>query len=80
MRVAVGSDHRGVGVKVRLVDLLRELGHEVSDEGTQTNQSVDYPDFAAVVAGKVAAGQSDRGILICGSGIGMAIAAVKSKR
>ena len=77
MRVAVGSDHRGYHVKVRLAQLLRRLGHEVVDEGTDDAESVDYPDYAAAVSCKVAKGQVDRGILICGSGVGMAIAANK---
>ena len=77
MRIAVGSDHRGVGAKAKIVDLVQQMGHEVSDEGTDTTDSVDYPDIAANVSQKVAAGDADRGILICGTGIGMAIAANK---
>ena len=77
MRIAVGSDHRGVGVKTKIVDFVRSLGHEVSDEGTDSSESVDYPDIAAHVSHKVSGGEVDRGILICGTGIGMAIAANK---
>ena len=77
MRVSLGSDHRGVHAKARLVQLLQQAGHEVSDEGTHDNQSVDYPDFAGIVSRKISQGDADRGILICGTGIGMCIAANK---
>jgi ribose 5-phosphate isomerase B len=78
MRISVGNDHRGVEVKQELLRLLQKLGHEVVDDGANTSESCDYPDVAGVVAGKVAAGEADRGILICGTGIGMAIAANKT--
>ena len=77
MRISVGSDHRGLEVKNRVVDLLVRLGHEVTDEGTQTTDSVDYPDVAITVSRKVCNGQADRGILVCGTGIGMSITANK---
>ncbi|HEV2972118.1 MAG TPA: ribose 5-phosphate isomerase B [Pirellulales bacterium] len=77
MRVAVGSDHRGFGVKAKLVELVVKLGHEVEDVGSYSADSVDYPDVAAIVGEKISAGQVDRGILICGTGIGMCIAANK---
>jgi ribose 5-phosphate isomerase B len=77
MRISVGSDHRGLEVKNRLSELLVRLGHQVSDEGTHTSESVDYPDIASVVATKVSQGQVDRGILVCGTGIGMSITANK---
>ena len=77
MRISVGSDHRGLEVKQRLSELLHRLGHDVLDEGTQTDQSVDYPDIAAVVAEKVSQSTVERGILICGTGIGMSITANK---
>ena len=77
MRISVGSDHRGLEVKNRLSELLARLGHEVSDEGTNSMESVDYPDIAAAVAGKVARGDVERGILVCGTGIGMSITANK---
>lgn len=77
MRIAVGSDHRGYNLKEQLIGLLRTKGHEVTDEGATGGESVDYPDFAALVARKVSSGAADRGILICGTGIGMAIAANK---
>jgi len=77
MKIAVGSDHRGFEVKRRVVPLLQQLGHEVTDVGTDGKESVDYPDFALLVATAVSEGRADRGILICGSGIGMCIAANK---
>jgi ribose 5-phosphate isomerase B len=77
MRISIGSDHRGVHIKARLLTSLAAGGHQVSDMGTDCDQSVDYPDFAAAVCHMVAAGECDRGILICGTGIGMAIAANK---
>jgi ribose 5-phosphate isomerase B len=77
MRVAVGSDHRGFGVKAKLVELVVKLGHEVEDVGSFGAESVDYPDVAAIVGEKISTQQVDRGILICGTGIGMCIAANK---
>lgn len=77
MRIAVGNDHRGVGVKQRVVNLLRDLGHEVADHGTDGAASADYPDYAFVVADAVAAGRADRGVLLCATGHGMCIAANK---
>src|SRR5262249_59371069 len=77
MRVAVGSDHRGFGVKAKLIELVVRLGHEVEDVGCFSAESVDYPDVAAVAGEKVSTGQVDRAILICGTGIGMCIAANK---
>lgn len=77
MRIAIGSDHRGYHLKEKLAGILRSKGHAVDDEGTSMTESVDYPDFAALVADKVSSGACDRGILICGTGIGMAITANK---
>jgi ribose 5-phosphate isomerase B len=77
MRVAVGSDHRGFGVKAKLIELVVRLGHEVEDVGCFSAESVDYPDVAAIAGEKVATGKVDRAILICGTGIGMCIAANK---
>lgn len=77
MRVAVGSDHRGTEVRHRVLDLLRALGHEAFDVGPETPEAVDYPDVAALVAERVSRHEVDRGILICGTGIGMAISANK---
>ena len=72
MRVAVGSDHRGFGVKAKLVELVARLGHDVEDVGCYSAESVDYPDVAAIVGQKIGGG-----ILVCGTGIGMCIAANK---
>jgi ribose 5-phosphate isomerase B len=77
MRIAIGSDHRGFQIKGKLITLLTADGHEVEDVGTHSDQPVDYPDYAVIVARKVAAGLVERGILICGTGFGMAIAANK---
>jgi ribose 5-phosphate isomerase B len=77
LRISFACDHRGVAIKGRLLQRLAEAGYEVCDEGTDTDDAVDYPDYAKLVAGKVSSGQADRGILICGTGIGMAIAANK---
>lgn len=75
--VAIAADHAGLDMKADLVDWLRKRGSTVRDLGPADAQSVDYPDFAARVARQIAAGQADKGILVCGSGIGMSIAANK---
>jgi ribose 5-phosphate isomerase B len=80
MRISLGSDHRGVHAKARLVQTLATLGHTVTDEGAFDTASVDYPDVAALVSRKVSQAQVDRGILICGTGIGMCITANKFPR
>ncbi len=77
MRVAVGADHRGFQTKEKIVALLKRMHHDVTDVGTFSAESVDYPDIAAEVARLVRCGDVDRGILICGSGLGMCIAANK---
>jgi ribose 5-phosphate isomerase B len=77
MRIAIGSDHRGYVVKTKLVELLKRLGHDPVDVGTHDTASIDYPDIAVEVGRFVGRGDVDRGILICGSGIGMCIAANK---
>jgi ribose 5-phosphate isomerase B len=79
MKIAIGSDHRGFEVKRRLVPLLQAMSHEVLDMGTDGSDSVDYPDFAFQVASAVSEGRAERGILICGTSIGMCIAANKVK-
>lgn len=76
-RIAIGSDHAGFELKEAIKELLVELGHEPVDFGTDGAQSVDYPDFAGPTARAVASGDCHRGILICGTGIGMSIAANK---
>lgn len=75
MRIAIGADHAGFILKDQLKARLAEAGHEFADFGPHSGESVDYPDFAAVVARAVASGDAERGVLVCGSGIGMAIAA-----
>ena len=77
MRIAVGSDHRGVELRAKLIGFLQELGQEVVDVGSLEGEDVDYPDVAALVARKVANKEVDRGILLCGTGVGMCIAANK---
>ncbi len=77
MKISIASDHRGVQIKARIVQTLESNGYTVFDEGANDDEPRDYPDFAAVVADKVSQGEADRGILICGTGIGMAITANK---
>jgi ribose 5-phosphate isomerase B len=77
MNIAIGSDHRGFEAKTRIVTVLHQLGHEVFDAGPHAREVVDYPDFAFEVAKAVSEGRAERGILICGTGIGMCIAANK---
>ncbi len=77
MKIGIASDHRGVSLKSRITQLLQSLECEVRDFGPFESQSVDYPDYAAQVAREVSAGTVDRGILICGTGIGMCITANK---
>lgn len=75
MRVLVASDHGGLDLKLILASRLRELGHEVEDLGTHGVASVDYPDFAHALARRIARGDGERGVLVCGTGIGVSIAA-----
>ncbi len=77
MKIAVASDHRGYVIKGKILALIAELGHQAVDMGTDSSESVDYPDFGAKVARAVSAKEVDRGILICGTGIGMCIIANK---
>ena len=79
MKVAIGADHAGFAAKEEIKVVLRALGHAVIDVGTTSEASCDYPDFAREVARQVVSGDADRGVLICGSGIGMSIAANKVK-
>jgi ribose 5-phosphate isomerase B len=79
MRIAIGGDHAGFHLKQELAAWLREQGHEITDFGTHSTEAADYPDFARAVGGQVAAGAAERGILICGSGVGTCIAANKVK-
>ena len=77
MKIAIGSDHRGVECKQQVIALLTELGHDVLDLGTKSHVSIDYPDIAIPVARQVAHGEAERGVLICATGHGMCIAANK---
>ncbi|VWX56564.1 ribose 5-phosphate isomerase B [Sphingorhabdus sp. 109] len=74
MRVAIASDHAALDMKATLVDWLQEAGHEVSDLGPMTADSVDYPDFGYKLADEVASGRVERGVALCGSGIGISMA------
>ena len=77
MKLAVGCDHAGFNLKETVVKYLRIMGHEVTDCGTNSTVSCDYPDYAAKVCKEIVEGRAERGILICGTGIGMSIAANK---
>jgi len=77
MKIAIASDHAGLSLKNELLDVLKTRGHEVEDFGTYNGESVDYPDFATRVSLAVGGGQVERGVLVCGTGIGMSIVANK---
>ena len=77
MRIAIGADHAGYRLKETIKSHLIDSGFAVEDVGTDQDASVDYPDFAAAVGGRVVPGACDRGILVCGTGVGMAMAANK---
>lgn len=77
MRIGIASDHRGYQMKNRLGQLVESLGHDVIDYGPDSTESVDYPDYAARVSTALGTGDIDRGVLICGTGIGMCMAANK---
>lgn len=77
MRIAVAADHAGFNLKQEMIPFLQGLGHEVRDLGTNSTEPVDYPDFAEAVGRAVLDGEADRGIVICGSGIGAVVAANK---
>ena len=77
MKIVIGSDHRGVEIKRRLLELVRSMGHDVLDVGTEGAESIDYPDFAYAVAKAVADGGAWRGIMLDGAGIGSAMVANK---
>ena len=79
MKIALGCDHGGFPLKQAVTDKIKELGFEVLDFGTNSTESVDYPDYAQKVANAVLSGQAERGILICGSGVGVCITANKFK-
>ena len=75
MKIAIGCDHGGISLKAEIVPLLQELGHVVDDKGCYATESVDYPDFAKAVCSQVQNNSCARGILICGTGVGMSMAA-----
>jgi len=77
MRIAVGADHGGFALKQEIAEYLIAQGHQVQDFGVHSAEPADYPDVAAMVARAVAAGEADRAILVCGTGIGMSLAANK---
>jgi RpiB/LacA/LacB family sugar-phosphate isomerase len=77
MRIAIGSDHAGYELKQNLAAYVKSLGHEVQDLGTHSTEPVDYPDYAEAVGKAIIDGTADRGILICGSGVGASVAANK---
>ena len=79
MKIAIASDHTGVELKLEIIKYLEELGHEVSDFGTNSKESIDYPIYGKKVADEVAKGKYDGGVLICGTGIGISLAANKVK-
>ncbi|MGD6943643.1 ribose 5-phosphate isomerase B [Cytobacillus gottheilii] len=79
MKVAIASDHGGINIREEIKNLMDEMDIQYEDFGCECDTSVDYPDYALPVAEKVASGEFDRGILICGTGIGMSIAANKVK-
>ena len=77
MQIAVGCDHAGFPLKATIADELRRLGHEVIDKGTFDESPVDYPDFAEAVGNSIVSGEADRGVVLCGSGVGASVAANK---
>jgi len=79
MRIVVGSDHGGLSLKQAVLDAITEAGHEYLDVGVNEATRVDYPDYARLVCEAILSGKADRGIAICGSGVGMAIAVNKFK-
>ena len=79
MKIAIASDHTGVELKSEIIKYLKELGHEVYDFGTNSKESIDYPIYGKKVADEVAKGKYDGGVLICGTGIGISLAANKIK-
>ncbi len=79
MKIAIGCDHAGFPLKETVLQTVKRLGHEVTDCGTFSCERADYPDYADKVAKLVAAGQAERGILICGSGVGVCVTANKTK-
>ena len=79
MKIAIASDHTGVELKSEIIKYLNELGHTIDDFGTNSKESIDYPIYGKKVADEVAKGKYDGGVLICGTGIGISLAANKVK-
>lgn len=79
MKIAIGTDHGAIDYKAEIIEHLKNSGNDVIDCGTNSTESCDYPDFAKAVAQKVASGEADFGVLMCGTGIGMSLAANKVK-
>jgi ribose 5-phosphate isomerase B len=79
VKIVVGSDHAGFAMKAELLPYLRALGHEVEDVGSHDAQPVDFPDIAARVADSITAGRAERGLMVCGTGVGAAIGANKMR-
>lgn len=79
MRIALGCDHAGFPMKAAVLDVIRDLGHEVEDLGTHSPDPVDFPDIARAVCDRVASGAAERGMLVCGTGVGASIAANKRR-
>ena len=80
MKISIGADHAGYEMKMRLIELIEKLGHTVHDVGThEPGKPDDYPDYAVLVAQDIRSGQAERGILVCGSGVGVSVAANKFK-
>ena len=79
MKIAVASDHAGFPLKARAIEVVREHGHEVIDLGTNSTAPVDYPDYARAIGEAIQQGRADRGVLLCGSGVGASVAASKMR-
>jgi ribose 5-phosphate isomerase B len=79
MRLVIGSDHAGFALKAAVVDHIKQLGHEVVDVGSYDDKPVDFPDIARRVAAAIKGGEAERGLMVCGTGVGAAIAANKMK-
>lgn len=79
MKIAIGNDHAAVELKKQIMEYVKELGHEVVNYGTDSNESCNYPEYGEKVAKAIVAGEADCGILICGTGVGISIAANKVK-
>jgi ribose 5-phosphate isomerase B len=77
MRIVIGSDHAGWSLKASVIEAIKELGHEVQDVGSYSDEPVDFPDIAKALTGILKSGQADRGIMVCGTGVGASIAANK---